>query len=313
MATHKTSSTRVNVAIASPTDVKAERDAVPHVFNRWNETHNEAFLHPKMWEAASVPTLGDHPQHLLNPRLIDESELLLAILWSKLGTPTPTASSGTVEEIREFIAKKGPARVMVYFCTRNLPYNIDPAELSRLKEFKAQMQSQGVYHEYDTIEEFERDLYYHLDAKVQDLLAGKLPLPIPPEEKPKLTQDKKHPDPRLNQPIDFGTTLKEISNSFSKRMSQFNAIDGFSNDKFYALGAHVYASAASCLDRFLALSAAGMSEQNRAPLERISIRLKRLAATLPDPDAPFPKYWNDGCEISEALSAHVAYLEKWGK
>ena len=127
---------RVNVAIASPGDVDRERDAILKVFTRWNDAHDHAFLHPVMWEYSSVPTLGDHPQHLLNEQIIERSDLLIAIFWSRLGTPTPTADSGTVEEIREVIKRKGPECVMLYFCKRSLPYDIDPNELARLRKFR---------------------------------------------------------------------------------------------------------------------------------------------------------------------------------
>ena len=159
---------RVNIGIASPSDVAAERDAVLKVFVRWNDANEHAFLHPVMWESASAPTMGDHPQHLLDEQIIDRCDLLVAIFWSKLGTPTPTADSGSAEEIREFIKRKGPKRAMLYFCTRDLPYDIDPAELARLREFKAQMQSQALYHLYATVDSFERDLYRHLDKKIKE-------------------------------------------------------------------------------------------------------------------------------------------------
>src|SRR5262245_32005323 len=97
---------RVNVAIASPGDVAAEREAVLKVFTRWNDVNEHVFLHPVMWESGSVPTLGDHPQHLLDEQILARSDLLVGILWSKLGTPTPTAGSGTAEEILEFIERK---------------------------------------------------------------------------------------------------------------------------------------------------------------------------------------------------------------
>ncbi len=218
---------RVNIAIASPGDVREEREAVPKVFTRWNNAHEQATLHPLMWEYASVPEQGEHPQQILDRQIVGKSELLVAILWSKLGTPTPTAPSGTVEEIREFIRIKGPKRVMLYFCTRNLPYEIDPADLAKIREFKAEMRPHGLYHEYATVEQFERDLYHHLDSKVRELLEGALPLP----EAEAVSKDdpkgvKPHPNPRMRNPINFGTDLQAISAGFGKRMDEFDAIDG---------------------------------------------------------------------------------------
>ena len=302
---------RVTIAIASPGDVQEERDAVRKVFTNWNDTHQHATLHPKMWEFA-VPELGKHPQHILNEKIIDVSDLLIAIFWSKLGTPTPTAPSGTVEEIREFIAKKGAQRVMLYFCQRDLPNDIDPAELMRLNEFKAEMRTKGLFHQYTTVEEFERDLYPHLDVKVEEVLTNEVVLPIEAftEKTKQLTNQ--HPDPQLHTSIEFGTTLEATAQNFAARMKAFQAIDGSGDgtNKYYLLGAHVYTSAAMCLDRFLIYSSAGIKPQNVTILERMSSRLKRLASQIPEPDADFRKYWNDGSEIAEDLLAHVAHIAK---
>ena len=92
---------RVTIAIASPGDLHSERDAILRVITNWNDKNRQATLTAKMWEFAA-PELGAHPQDILNKRIIQESDLLLAMFWSKLGTPTPTAPSGTVQEIREF-------------------------------------------------------------------------------------------------------------------------------------------------------------------------------------------------------------------
>jgi hypothetical protein len=279
---------RVTIAIASPGDVQEEREAVRKVFTNWNDTHHHATLHPKMWEFAA-PGLGGHPQHILNQKIIDTSDLLIAIFWSKLGTPTPTAASGTVEEIREFIKKKGGQRVMLYFCKRDLPNDIDPAELIRLNEFKASMRNQGLYHQYTTVEEFERDLYPHLDVKVEEVLANEIILPVELFA-PRGDQAKQsNPDRAVQTFIDFGTDLVGISQGFLDRTNKFQAISGSGDgtNKFYRLGADVYSSAAICLDRFLVYSTAGIPAQNLAVLERISSRLKRLASQIPDPKADF--------------------------
>jgi hypothetical protein len=306
--------TRVNIAIASPTDVAAERNAIPMIFNRWNDANGDAFLHAVMWESASVPTLGDHPQHILDKQIIEKSELLIAILWSRLGTPTPTAGSGTVEEIHEFIKHKGAARVMLYFCRRDLPYGTDPAEFARLLEFKEQMRSQGLFREFTTCEEFERELYRHLDVKVREFLNGQLPPPSSLDgqtRRVKKADAHQQPSPRPHELIDFGTTLEDIANGFSARMEAFARIDSAGGDKYLNMGACVYLSCAECLDRFLAYSAAGIRDQDRRVIERMSGRLKRLAARPSDYLPPkFDQFWDEGHEIAEGLVGHAAYLRQ---
>jgi hypothetical protein len=167
----------IRVGIASPRDVAAERNVVVRVLNYWNERHRDLLLHAVSWESASTPALGDHPQNILNREVIEHCQLLVAVFWSRLGTPTPDAASGTVAEIEHFIRAKGPRRVMLYFCARPFQHDVDAAELARLHEYKKQMASRGLYWEYRSVEEFEGVLYRHLDGKVAEFLAGRLPPP----------------------------------------------------------------------------------------------------------------------------------------
>ena len=237
---------------------------------------------------------------------------MVAIFWARLGTPTPSAKSGTVEEIREFIKLKGSKRVMLYFCTRDLPNNIDPAELARLRDFKSEMQSAGLYCDYNTVKEFEGVLYRHLDAKVQQLMQGKLPLPKtePAAVVGTAASNARPADSRLHELIDFGTSLQDIAAGFATRMMEFRRMQGGGPDKFLDLGTHVCVSCAKCLDRFLSLSAAGLRIEDRDSIERISNRLKRLAAGSSDYVKKFPEFWEAAQELSDDLTAHVKLLRR---
>jgi hypothetical protein len=302
---------RITVAVASPSDVPQEREAVKSMFLKWNDDNPQLpQLHPKMWEFVS-PELGEHPQQILNKKIIANSDLLIAIFHSKLGTPTPNSSSGTVEEIHEFAAKKGAGRVMLYFCKRPLPVDIDPAELSRLNKFKKSMRSEGLFNEFTTTDEFARELYRHIDVKAHEFLENKLPLPTkesPPEQQPK-TKDLPA-DPRLHKPIDFGTNLDSIATGFQDRMAKFNAIDGCTNDKFYALGAQVYTSVATCLDRFLVYGASNLEVQDQRILEDISSELKFLASNYESLGDDFRDYWKKRTKIARDLVAHADHIKR---
>lgn len=98
---------------------------IPNLFVRWNHAKKDFHLLPEMWETAAVPTYGDHPQHIINKQILERSDLLVALFWTRIGSPTPSASSGTIEEIREFVRLKGPKRVMLYFCTRPIEQSPD--------------------------------------------------------------------------------------------------------------------------------------------------------------------------------------------
>lgn len=302
---------RITVAVASPSDVPDEREAVGTVCQKWNVDNQELPpLVPQMWEYAT-PELGGHPQTILNKKIIARSDLLVAVFHSRLGTPTINASSGTVEEIQEFIATKGPGRVLLYFCKRPYPHDIDPAELMRLNAFKKSMESKGLFKQFETTTEFEADLYRHLDVKAHDLLANLLPPPAKTADTITERDNKELPaDKRLHKLIEFGSDLEAIANGFQKRMDEFNAIDGCTNDKFYALGAHVYTSVATCLDRYFTHGAAYLETQDLRVLENISANLKHLAANYENPSDDFRDYWTEGTKAARDLKNQVAHIKR---
>jgi hypothetical protein len=301
---------KVTIAIASPSDVQEERDRVLRVFNRWNEANDDAFLHSAMWESFAVPELGDHPQHILN-RSIVSAELLVAIFWAKLGSPTPTAASGSAEEIREFIAAKGAARVMVYFCTRDLPYTVDPGELTRLLAFKSEMRSQGIYHEYRAVDEFDSALYRHLDVKIKQLLGGALP---PLGRSASTTGSVKSAgtrETRVVKPlIEVGSSFDEICETFANRMKRFNEIDGCTSEKYLALGSNVYDSVAAALDRYCTYRAYNLAREHKAVISEISSELKRLASEQREYVHKFNQFWEEGEKLSSHLIAHRDFLKR---
>jgi hypothetical protein len=61
-----------------------------------------------MWELDATPQFGLDPQAAVNEQLVDSSDILVAILWTRLGSPTPRSPSGTVEEITRFVDAKKP-------------------------------------------------------------------------------------------------------------------------------------------------------------------------------------------------------------
>jgi hypothetical protein len=304
---------RINIAIASPGDLEAERELVPKIFTRWNDRNEHALLHPVMWEHTAVPELGSHPQSILNSSIIGKSDLLIAMLWTKLGTPTATASSGTLEEIREFMNTKGPKRVMLYFCIRDLPYDTNPLDIVKLKEFKSEMRSQGLYHEYSSVQQFESDIYRHLDAKVDAFLNGQLPIPKP-EKVVGVGVNTGRSGATANTdlaPIEFGSTFSEIAAQFHSMMEQLQLL-GAGPHKYLDLGANLYFSVANALDRYLTFSAMALDEPDRAVIASLSANLKRLASNKSQyrSHLPFSEFWRKGQQLAEDLKAHSDYVEQ---
>lgn len=163
--------TLFRVFIASPSDCAEERSIIPDVLHQWNALHSFAeavCLEPVKWETHSAPEMGSEPQSIINKRLLEISDMMIAVFRQRLGTPTSTAESGTAEEIKRFVATGKPT--MVYFSKAPVQYeSIDHSEFERLKKFKDWCKSKGLLGEYSSIENLREQLVGHVALTVERL------------------------------------------------------------------------------------------------------------------------------------------------
>lgn len=126
------------VLIASPSDLPDERRVATDAVNDWSALHSEAegiVLLPVKWETHATPESGVRPQEAINRQFVRDCDILIGMFWTKLGTKTGVAESGTVEEIGEFVKAGKPA--MLYFSSRPIdPTKIDIDQHQKLKQFK---------------------------------------------------------------------------------------------------------------------------------------------------------------------------------
>jgi hypothetical protein len=146
----------LKVMIASPGDVAAERQIARDVITEWNHIHSEdrgLVLMPIGWETHSAPTMGDRPQAIINKQVLANCDLLVAVFWTRIGSPTGVAVSGTVEEIQEHLRAGKPA--MIYFSSAPVrPDSVDEQQYAALKEFKQEIKKTGLVESYDSLGEF---------------------------------------------------------------------------------------------------------------------------------------------------------------
>jgi hypothetical protein len=148
--------TAFNVMIASPGDVNVERAIVREIVHEWNGMHSEVtrtILMPLGWETHSAPVTGGRGQAIINSQILSRSDLLVAMFWTRIGTPTGEAVSGTAEEIQEHVAAGKPA--MIYFSNAPVrPDSVDEAQYRSLQDFKGWCRDQGLIETYDDQQDF---------------------------------------------------------------------------------------------------------------------------------------------------------------
>lgn len=160
----------LEVMIASPGDVTEERQVVRDILNEWNVVHarpRKVMLVPVGWETHSAPELGGRAQQMINDRLLSHCDLLVGIFWTRLGSPTGVAASGTVEEIGEHVKAGKPA--MLYFSKAPVvPDSLDPDQYAKLKEFKTWAMTQGLVSEFENAADFREKLRRDLELNLRD-------------------------------------------------------------------------------------------------------------------------------------------------
>ncbi len=157
-----------NVMLASPSDVSEERLIAREIILDWNNinspTRNIVLL-PIGWEYNSVPTMGNRPQEIINKQVLNNADLLVGIFWTRIGTPTGKAVSGSVEEIEEHINSGKPA--MLYFSNKPvLPSSINHEQYEAVKKLKLEYQSNGLTDTFENLEEFRTKFQRHLSMKL---------------------------------------------------------------------------------------------------------------------------------------------------
>lgn len=157
------------VFIASPDDVQNEREVVRSVIMKWNAINAESkhiVLLPIGWETHAAPETGKTAQDYINEEVLDKSDILIGIFWTKLGTPTKKAKSGTVEEIYRHIGERKLA--MLYFSTKEIPNNADLRQVRMVRNFKKEIKNKSLYGEFSDEHDLESKLYNHLEIKITE-------------------------------------------------------------------------------------------------------------------------------------------------
>ena len=129
------------VLIASPGDVLQERDVVERAIINWDDEHARdrgvVFL-PVRWERTS-PRGGISGQEAINEDLVDTSDVLIGVFWSRIGEKTASDDSGSIEEIRRFARSGKPYGL--FFNNAPIPMHHDPEQFKSLRAFKSEVHS----------------------------------------------------------------------------------------------------------------------------------------------------------------------------
>jgi hypothetical protein len=159
--------------IASPSDIIKEKVIIHKLVNEWNHLQGRfkcVRIEVTDWNDA-FPIYGERPQAIINEQIFDKSDFVVALFWTKFGSPTGVADSGTEEEILRAI--KTQKKLLLYFSNTPVPpHNINTVEYEKVKAFKIKHQDSGLYKIYKSDVDFKKKFQNDLSAFMVDLIDG---------------------------------------------------------------------------------------------------------------------------------------------
>jgi len=162
----------LRIVVASPSDVQAERDALPAVIDELNHgiARTQGLrLELARWETDSHPGFhAEGPQGLIDSILrIEDCDVFIGIFWKRFGTPTHGVQSGTEHEFRtayEAWQRNRHPEIMVYF--NQEPYTLtskaEMEQCAQVLEFKEVFPEEGLWWPYKGKDQFEDLVRKHL-------------------------------------------------------------------------------------------------------------------------------------------------------
>lgn len=165
--------------IASPSDLRDERDLVERAIHKWNAVHSShmgVVLLPVRWETNASAEMGASAQDVINRQIVDDSDVLIGFFWTRLGTPTASHSSGTAEELGRVLDAGKSAALFVSRRPAD-PHLVDQDQLTALKDFLDTQRANGLVVEFQSPEELAGQVIDSLTRIVHERFAN-TPVPV---------------------------------------------------------------------------------------------------------------------------------------
>lgn len=177
--------TGLRVILASPSDVRRERDSFAKIIEQVNnDTARLAGLHLDLWrwETDSRPGFNPMgPQGLIDTALgIAQCDLFVGVFWNRIGTATKFGKTGTEHEFEtayQAWKRAGSPEIMFYFNEKpsNLTSDADLVQRGKVLAFKKALPEEGLYWHYNGHAEFVKMASQHLRKFVLEMSIAKIP------------------------------------------------------------------------------------------------------------------------------------------
>jgi len=161
---------QIKLFISCPGDIIDELNSIEVIVKEINKTFGELSnfsIQIVHWNEDTYTDIGEDGQEVINNQI--EYDILIGILWMKLGTPTKRDKSGTVEEINRAISN--PKKQQLLYFKTAAPTNlnsINTSELDKIRSFKQELTNKLLYKEFESVEKFESLFRLNLSNLIKD-------------------------------------------------------------------------------------------------------------------------------------------------
>lgn len=289
------------VLVASPSDCDHERKIIPAVISAWNAVHslsNAAIIEPVLWETHSRPGMGSRPQELINHQIVTHCDLVIGAFWTRLGTPTGVAESGTAEEIEHFREAGKP--VLLYFSSAPVvPESLDADQYKALTQYKERLGQLGLYSKYETLADLRDQLQRHLAGQMIELL----------KKNPSVASEVEVASEKVTEQQQAIIRFWADFEAFLRRFSAEWEAERDSNPHSTDDGKYIMNRAADEILHFKSMiteDSSGLSQKLGELLK--GIRTHQRHQSYLDGGVSFRKFWDEGDEIISALRDEASKL-----
>jgi len=216
---------QIKLFVSCPGDISDELDSIKLVVQDINDTigeYSSYVIKILNWKTDTYTQIGSDAQEVINEQIDSKYDILLGLIWSRIGTPTKRDKSGTVEEINRALSNNDKEQ-LIYFKTTSIDITkIDVNQIGKINDFKKDLKEKGVlFHQFPTTDDFESLLKVQLPKLINDKIINRKEVIEKPKEEsiiPVIINDKySH----------ITSLIKEVEN-FDKETIQidiFNSVD----------------------------------------------------------------------------------------
>jgi hypothetical protein len=166
--------------LASPSDMQTDRPTVLDEARALSDrriARGDPPIRITRWPEDIGAGAADYAQSVINKQSTT-FEIFVALIGSRMGTPTPRANSGTEEEFDRAIEleyRGHPVQILLFFSNMPIcPDNIDPFQLMLVRYFRDKVSRLGVlFHSYNSLDELRRLFRLSIEKAYDNALAAR--------------------------------------------------------------------------------------------------------------------------------------------